>query len=885
LGMRRGSARRSGISTVVGIALFFILAFIVLSVLYAICLRTIHTVEQLLSIAKTKIIENELAQQISGWWLLQNGTLTINMTNLSPETVEITAISVVLSNGSYIALYRNHTLGATCKIVLPTGAEVSGALSLPLYLGSGYSIDIYIGGIVNNVTPVTISAALSASPGVAMIALKNVKYLHPTIVIRKVEILRPQILRIERTAGPYTSVWGGRAYIYTLQSIAGTPSIISVNASSWRGSSTDLETLDNRVLWLSSEKLYELSKPTSQPLYYSTFGTDPFTSGKLTILSGSWGWNSTAGVSDGGIYESSTQYATGYGGENIVLVNRIAPTTVYIEYFVYIEDTNGWYDTIFYINSSTFYTMGFYVYNTTSGYFDGYYYDNGWNEICYSNYVNIQLDRWYIVVVYFNASARTVIYSLYSTNGNLIVRSVCLIPAPDAVNINHVGLGSFTAAGRWDNLVVSTSNVTTVIIKNLSKGFSAEILNGSTVIAKAQAVNGTAKLLVLKTPILPNATIVIENSSGSVLLRTRTLVVGGESFSLLSIYGASISVEVSINSTAPVYRYTVMIHENTSIPVNATLSLVARTSSQTIVSRENVTMLSGNYSYTPPSSQLHTIYLKLSMRSRSPFNASIDLLNAYAQVFEERNTDALFVGVGGSKEIEVYQVSTTTGGLKLSYLYSLNSSLFNGLQYITYAPDLRELVLVNASGVYTRPVSPQLTWKEVANVCRITVVGGQAQVVEYGGSDVLIVFNGSRICVLNLSSGSLLYTATEPYSTYPFSCSTSNGTHAFFVLNSTQGPVLAIVWLSNGKPAISAVRIPFTQCVGASWSSSLGDLLLLGNGGPLYTYSKGELSTVSWVEPPYSPHAGDRLAAFGNYVVWIRDDSTSEVWVWPVTIR
>ena len=896
---RRGSARhRRGVSTVVGMALFFILAIVVLSVLYAVCMRTIHTVEQLLSIAKTKIVENELAQQISGWWLLQNGTLAINMTNLSPETVEITAIAIVLSNGSYIALYRNHTLGATCRIALPTGAEISGALSMPLYLGSGYSIEIRIAGV--NATPVTISAALSASPGVAMIALRNAMYLHPTIIIRQYKILKPEITNLETLAKRYTTVWGGYAALFMPRWREEIPTLVYVNGSQWQGTASDIAKLDGKTLNVSSSRAQPVLTVVFKPTIYffTNFSRDPFATGEMIKHGGVWGWSKTAGYEDGGIYQNSTSDTLTDSGELIALINKNPLTDFYIEYYVYIghASSEGWYDAIVYRSDGSFYELGLYVRLINSSFarasFDAWYWTGtGWDwlmEGVTRPSVTIRINQWYIYVLHFDASTRHLHYMLFDTHGKLLMSFEFTIPSNYPMSsIYRIGIGTYTEAARWDNLALSKYDVVHIKVLNVPSGYTVEILGPSgEVISRNVSVNNVAQLCVAGHPVIRNATVLVVSPSGVVIASKRfDELVGGEILRLSNAYRSiAIDVRVSYNASL-VYKYVIELSTKFSTPVNVSLIIASQGEVLFVKTFANTTEVVKNITWIPPSHSLTTIDLVLKAVSPNPFNASIDVLNAPAIVLVKSYDNVLIVGAGGSSSIQVYGVEERSSGIELSYLYSIESSRLGGLTYIVYAPHLEKLVLVNSSGVYEKIISPIGKWVLVSSVCRITVPGAQAQVVDYGSSDMLMLVNGSRLCILNLSSGKLVYSGElSGLSTYSFSCSASNGTAAFFVLNSSRGPVLAVIRAAEGAIEVRSLSLPFTQCVGAAWSSSLRELLLLGDGGPLYLYSSGKnFSVVSWVEPPYSPHEGDRLAAFGGYVVWIRDDYTSEVWVWPLS--
>ncbi len=876
---------RKGISTVVGMVLFIVLAIAVLAFMYVVLLKAVSGVEEAASLAKVKIFESELANQISSWWLLQGSTLEINVTNLAPQGVKISSIAVVLSNGSYVALYRGHTLGATYELVLPSGEVVRGALSMPFFLGSGYSVKILVNGFIN-ATPVAVSASISASPGVAVLMIKNARYLHPTIVIRQVELVKPRVLHLESVAEPYTVSWMGRATLYAPVAVLGTPQVLRIEAEWYSGNATDLESVDGEVLTLESSPATAISI-VQEPLSYTEFSTDPFASGSWQALSGSWSWGSSVGYVDGGIEQTSTSGSSSYGGEAIALLQRDVSSlsSFYIAYLVYVNNLN-YYDTILYQSDSTFFTMGLNVAGNQAD-FEGWYYNGSWNSLCSSSAIPVTLDRWYVVSLYYSASngQANVVYSLYDLNGNLLLRYSCSFSISES--ITRVGLGNWESTGRWDNFVLSLSNATRVVIENLPSGTQVVLLNSSSgsVIARVTPVNGVATVTVLPSLVLHNVLLEVVNASSNEVLAQRefSTLVGGEVLKYSSIWRALIEVSSSYPVEYELYKAFSMLYLESTSPINASLFVNTSSGLVSIASFTNVRSVAKNVSIPLSLAEGGSVTLLLEMTSVSEFNASIDALNVVTYQLKPETMDVLFVGIGGSNRIEVYRVVETTRGLSLSYLYSINASTFNGTTYFTYDTQSTELVLVNSSGVYERVVSPETSWKLVSSACRINVIGGQAQVIHVGGSSVLVVVNGSRMCLLNLSSGTLLYSTTLPYSAWNFSCSASNGTAAFIALGPRE-PVLAIVTWFGSSPRVRYLPMPTLKCVGAAWSTSLEKLFVLGDGGPLYELENESFIALGEVEPPYTPYGGDRLGIYaGSYVAWVRDDYTNEVWVWQLT--
>ncbi len=176
--MRRGSRGISGVVAAVILALIFVafVSFVIVSMNY---------IEKLTQLS-TKVIEyrsraSALANAIHGWWIVEGSDLVINVSSSYPYAALITALGVVFDNGSSLALARNvrETVSGYIVVRDATGSISVEPLSLPIAIGPGYSMNITLQNVVGSGYPRIVTLTLSASPIVVAIPLRNYFEVYP----------------------------------------------------------------------------------------------------------------------------------------------------------------------------------------------------------------------------------------------------------------------------------------------------------------------------------------------------------------------------------------------------------------------------------------------------------------------------------------------------------------------------------------------------------------------------------------------------------------------------------------------------------------------------------------------------------------------------------
>ena len=243
---------------------------------------------------------------------------------------------------------------------------------------------------------------------------------------------------------------------------------------------------------------------------------------------------------------------------------------------------------------------------------------------------------------------------------------------------------------------------------------------------------------------------------------------------------------------------------------------------------------------------------------------------------------ALLVGVGGSRRILAYNIS---GGVENPVLVRVvdAGTVFNG--YADVAIGLGRIHLLNASGVFRYSFS-QGSWVLVTSSCRATGRGARLEVV--GG--VLVVVPGvgnSSICLYDTATGGA---SLHPVAEGVFTDYTSTAACGDLVCVSLYDTV-------NARPVVAAYRVSGSTLSLERLYSTTGYRLL----GLAYDCSRRlyavheyggvyELDTVTGelralpVLLPFTPRGyGDRLEYYSNYLIFVRGDETTELYVVPLT--
>jgi len=604
----RGLAKR-GISTIVGMVIFTIIAIAVLVTLIMVFNNAMNRLTEVEKLALSRASEATLANAITGWWILQGTTLVINVTNNAPRTIEIDSILIVLSNGSYIALYKGHTLGSTTTIVRPDGTVEVASLSLPLYLGAGYSANITIPNVVN--TPTTVSLAVSMSPVVISISLKPYTPTAIAVAPKPPQIYMTTLNRYSGS-GSVAVLKIARGALYA--KIFGKITNYTVLAQNYNGTASDLELIDSVYLNATSAQVPpNIVLVNRDAKVYTNFSTNPFLQppspqylfNYTNATYSSWIWGSY-GYNDGGAAMNSTLQVYLSGILTTYIDSNTSIGIAYNNYTSMPTDTNWSASTKIYIpvltGNNVTYTIGLLaqlnsyeirvfegvalVENTSSFYIAGawtiYNSSVGATEyelaiikgtpqgisILQSSSISLS-SGWYIVYVEYDPLNHGITLMLFNSSGALIT-SISVVdittPQPNPIYAGIASIHKLIASATlligyvnvesnlksfFDDLIAGVGNVSQVTVYNVPSGTLVKILNSSNVvIASTSPLNGVALLNVISQPIISNGVIEVVNATtGSLIVaKTFSTILGGDEYQYLPPrYEVQLNVTSSIS--------------------------------------------------------------------------------------------------------------------------------------------------------------------------------------------------------------------------------------------------------------------------------------------------------------------------------------------------
>ncbi len=298
-------------------------------------------------------------------------------------------------------------------------------------------------------------------------------------------------------------------------------------------------------------------------VYWSNFTRDPFETGELIPLTGSWSWNGEE------VVLTLSGWPSGYGGEAIALFNVTLPesyNTIYIEYDFRFGSTRGygWADTIFMLSDrSSFYTVGVHWNGSTLFfsyypifYIEVYEYNGSWTLLNSTQAIGQgSVTSSYDMTSFFEPAVRRL--------GMASGTDVLLVAYGDRSDVAALGIGGYldpdspsTLTIYFDYVIVTVDVMPfTVNVTGLQPGWTVDILdeNNNRVASGTADSTGTAVIDFWHVKFLPNATIVIYDSWGNPIASQRfDWVVGGDVYRLYNPLEEGFSstvLEAANNST------------------------------------------------------------------------------------------------------------------------------------------------------------------------------------------------------------------------------------------------------------------------------------------------------------------------------------------------
>ena len=205
--------RRRAIGTVIGAVLLAILLVALVGfIVYTLDqIRSFYT--QLSEITGTKASAALLASGITGWYRNNATTLHIHLESRLPFAVQVTTVSVVWTDDTYTVYDHANTPATGFTATVNDTSTVYTVDRLPIPLGPGYTVDIYIDNGGKDVE--TVAVTLSSSPVVAVVPLKSYEELYGTggaaSIVINASVLGTLAGHLERAAYDWTKTWLGTA--------------------------------------------------------------------------------------------------------------------------------------------------------------------------------------------------------------------------------------------------------------------------------------------------------------------------------------------------------------------------------------------------------------------------------------------------------------------------------------------------------------------------------------------------------------------------------------------------------------------------------------------------------------------------------------------------
>jgi hypothetical protein len=240
----------------------------------------------------------------------------------------------------------------------------------------------------------------------------------------------------------------------------------------------------------------------------------------------------------------------------------------------------------------------------------------------------------------------------------------------------------------------------------------------------------------------------------------------------------------------------------------------------------------------------------------------------------------LAVGVGGSDRVLLFNI---TGGVESPVLvYVVRAgTLFNG--YADVAVGLGRLHLLNSTGVYYLQAG---SWVRVTGACRATGSGARLEVVR----DTLVVVPGvgnGSICLYNTTSGTASLYSLTGYGVTEYTSTAVAGDVVYVSLYDVarDRPVVAAYRVTGGAVGPAGLyNVTGCRLVGLAYGST-GRLYYVLEYGGIYEVDTvtGELRLVPALLP-FTPRGyGDRLEYCGGYLILVRGDGTTELYILSLT--
>ncbi len=905
------------IATVVGGVLLAIALLAMLALYFYLTAQQKMIIDTVSQAAQEKISTQLLASEIWGYYITEPGVLRITIGSNAPRAVTIISIVILWDNQTTLVIDRYTELSTTITMTLTSASGATTTVTrLPVTMAPGDQLDITINGATQ---PITISMALSASPAVAVVPIRNYYQLYPNItpVSSNVSTITSNYTLLASIASDWTKTWRGTLTAYAKatnsSSVDDYTIPVGVRVS---GNNVSLAYLDGNVLQVDTSQSIVVSNFTilqNNTIYATDFDEgDVFVSGAWSTNGGTWTWAQGIGYDNtAGIEQTSTSTSGGLGGSGEYVAypaSVTAPSSRPYYVAAHIYAISGYDDIVLFQDDNNLYELSIHI---SAGTIEIWIWNGGWNILASAS-PGLSANQWYTSIAYYDPNTGKLQLTVVDQDLNTYTVSTTdtsFIP-------DGIGVGTWGGQARFDDFIASYANprylnISVLLDGSPVSGWRVEVYNGSGYLVASGTTdsNGLAVLDVIRQPVIDNAYIKIYNSSGG-------LVAGFWASDYLGtgwLYGGNLyEVDLATGYKAVVKSYAVIPRGVDVLSITALydvscnesgtykLMIYNWTSSSwiklAILSLSGGAVLSYSKSFDADTGVVNptnnTVLLQINYTTTAgPASLSIDRLNANYTYLYSNTFTGLLVAVGGESKIDLYR-DTGTG---LVYEYSVDPhTMFNGSATIAYDTYTNTLLLVNATGVYAaRLRGPDTTFTPVTQSC-VGLAGVEAEAINTSSKSYLVVLEGSgtdTYCIVDLSTNSTTTgslsealgstVVLNPSLVYPASANDQIGANAYFLVYSNDTGVPIIVETSSTQPgtwSTYSVNVPGSHVVGlAGYGDTL--YLLLEHGG-LYRLNGNKTEAIQGIINfnPIGP--GDRLEYVNaTTLLFIRADNTRETYL------
>jgi len=243
----------------------------------------------------------------------------------------------------------------------------------------------------------------------------------------------------------------------------------------------------------------------------------------------------------------------------------------------------------------------------------------------------------------------------------------------------------------------------------------------------------------------------------------------------------------------------------------------------------------------------------------------------------------LLIGVGGSSEILVYNIS---GGVESPVpKYKIYSgTVFNGDADIAVGSGY--IYLLNASGVF-RYNFKENVWDLVIDQCRASGIGARLEVV----GDVLVVIPGigsDALCLYNMVAGNIfLHPIAEGIATNYISTATNANSLYVSLYDASRSRSIVVVYKINDDIVSVEDQYNITgyRLVGLAYDGA-NHLYFIHEYGGVYEFDiTAKTLEILPIILPFTPQGyGDRLEYYDKHLIFVRGDYTSELYIIQLAI-